>query len=144
MVIIAGLVDIGLMIAIVESGRSYSSSISIFAVIAGVSMLRGSVSTAKKVLGSTAFLIGGCLVSPIIFVLLAPPGHVADFFLHEWVAVLTTAVTMSVGLWIYGELIGVLDYGPREWRPLWSIIGGASLGILVAILIVAGRLHAGH
>lgn len=68
--VIVGVLDIGLMIYAIVSSRSYSSSLNIFAVIAGIFLLRGSLRAASVVRSFALFfaaaLIAVLVISPLI------------------------------------------------------------------------------
>ena len=72
--LIIGLLDIAFMGYCVANNMSYSSSFNIFAVIAGIFLIRGSVKTARVIRWFSAFCVtaflGVLLVTPII----TPPG----------------------------------------------------------------------
>ena len=68
--VVAGVLDIGLMIYAIVSRTSYSSSLNIFAVIGGVFLLRGSLRAARVVRSFALFfaatLVAVLAVSPLI------------------------------------------------------------------------------
>ncbi len=66
--VVIGLLDIGFMIYCIVNGLSYSSSLNIFAVVAGIFLLRGSLSAARLVCWFSAFMLSGFVLG-ILFVL---------------------------------------------------------------------------
>ena len=57
--LVVGLIDIAVMIYCIANGISYSSSFNIFAVIAGIFLLRGSLRTASVVRWFAVFMLSG-------------------------------------------------------------------------------------
>src|SRR5690349_5809906 len=70
--IIIGVVDIGVMIYCIVNRISYSSSFNIFAVIAGIFLLRGSLRSAAIVTWMAAFFGAACVGMPIAVALILP------------------------------------------------------------------------
>lgn len=58
--IVVGLLDIGVMIYCIAKDTSYSSSLNVFAVIAGIFLLRGDLPAATLVRSFAAFLLSAC------------------------------------------------------------------------------------
>ncbi len=90
--VVVGLLDIGLMIYCIAKGIPYSSSLNIFAVFAGIFLIRGSLRAAGTVLwfatfGLTAF---ACLL--VAWPLFVPPG-------------LALTELRLYPLWFFGSLI---------------------------------------
>lgn len=69
--VIVGLADIGYMIYCIANSRSYQSSFNIFAVVAGIFLLKGSLKAARIISMLTAFMIacflGIMLLIPLLF-----------------------------------------------------------------------------
>src|SRR2546425_9956416 len=71
--VVIGVIDIGFMIYCIMTGRSYSSSLNIFAVIAGIFLIKGNLKAAKIVTWFSAFLITGLFgVLLVLFPLTQP------------------------------------------------------------------------
>jgi hypothetical protein len=64
--VIIGVLDIGLMIYCIVNWMNYSSSLNVFAVGAGIFLLRGSLGAARAVSWFSAFLLSGVLLSALI------------------------------------------------------------------------------
>jgi hypothetical protein len=104
-----GLADIGFMIYSVSEGQRYSSSFNIFAVIAGVLLIRGSLKTARVVMWFSAFMLttfaGGLF---LIFPFLQPIGLLAvqAKLNPAWSVTLWTMAALVVVLlgWSYRQL----------------------------------------
>ncbi len=106
-----GLVDIALMIYVVSHGQSYSSSFNIFAVVAGIFLLRGSLGATRLVTWFSAFMLTGFILA--IFFLFpflrkrpvtAPSTTSADLLRY---APVHSGVKTWVRRWISGRVIWV-------------------------------------
>jgi hypothetical protein len=64
--VIIGVLDIGFMIYCIANRMNYSSSLNVFAVGAGIFLLRGSLGAARMVCWFTAFMLSGFLLSALI------------------------------------------------------------------------------
>jgi hypothetical protein len=69
-----GLVDIGWMIYCIINGITYSSSLNIFAVVAGILLIRGGLKTAGIVLWLALFFVSAFAALVVIFPFLQPVG----------------------------------------------------------------------
>src|SRR5262245_52131184 len=67
-----GLLDIASCIVTVSKGGSYSSSLNIFALVAGVLVYRGSARAARFVVSGLSFLLGGLLLLPALGLAITP------------------------------------------------------------------------
>ncbi len=67
-----GLLDIGFMAYCIVKGQSYSSSFNVFAVIAGVFLMRGSLGAVRLVTFFSAFMFSGFLAALLVFPFLKP------------------------------------------------------------------------
>ena len=107
--IVIGLLDIGLMIHVVSSGRGYSSSLNIFAVTAGVFLTTGNLRAARLVTWFAAFLMTGLIGAVILLFPLLQP---LDLLLTEWrlkpieSSALwgISALFLTVVVWVYYRL----------------------------------------
>src|SRR5260221_14210336 len=68
-----GLLDIGACFVSVARGESYSSSLSIFALVAGILVYRGNAGAARFVVTSLSFLLGALLLVPVSLPFVMPP-----------------------------------------------------------------------
>jgi hypothetical protein len=106
--IIVGMLDIGQMIYCIVHGIYYSSSLNIFALIAGIFLLRGSLRAARIVLSFAMFnlTLFGCLF--VAWPLLVPPGLVltAVRLYPLWSLISFVFVTALLGLsfWVVRKL----------------------------------------
>ena len=69
-----GLADIAFMIYSIAHGQSYSSSFNIFAVVAGIFLIRGSLGTTTLVTWFSAFALTGFIGVLLVFPFLQPMG----------------------------------------------------------------------
>ena len=103
-----GLLDIGVMVYCIMNRISYSSNFNIFAVIAGIFLLRGGVKTARVIRWFFAFFIFGCFGMILLFPLLLPLDLLATQFKSNPVGVLFSysipALYLAIIIWIYLEL----------------------------------------
>ena len=137
------LADIALMIYCIVKGYSYSSSFNIFAVIAGIFLMRGSLGATRLVTWLSAFMLTGLMGAILLFPLLQPLGllwaqaRLAPASLVASV-LFTVAVLVLLG-WVYRQLrsapvLAALQASGRTTAaPRWAF----GLGIaLVALLVV--------
>jgi hypothetical protein len=151
--IVVGALDIGYMIYCLANQTSYSSSFNIFAVIAGIFLLRGSLKAARTISWFMAFFIacftGVLVVMPfmcpvdflVAYMRLAPTSAVID--------VIFIIVIMALLIWIYRSLtsapvlaamgeaqIDHTSFWHKPTRGFW--IGGCStlcIGIFLCFLM---------
>jgi hypothetical protein len=146
--ILIGVLDIGWMIWCIAHQQSYSSSFNIFAVIAGILLVRGGLRTANVVAYFSAFMLSGFIGALLVFPLLMPLDlmltylriYPASFSISLLVA---TSVLVLLG-WIYRRLtaphvmVAIAERYPRctsFWRRPRT---GFYVGIaLVVILVVS-------
>lgn len=107
--IVVGVLDIGYMIYCITKGQSYSSSFNIFAVVAGVFLLRGSLGALRLVTLFAAFMLAGFISAALfLFPFVKPIGlWRAAFHLGPVGYSLSFLITglMCVFLfWVYREL----------------------------------------
>ena len=153
--VVVGLVDIGWMIHAITSGKSYSSSFNIFAVIAGIFLIRQSPRAARIVTLFSGFYFAGFASLLACLALTMPWGLI-------WVYLRTTPITSLIGWpvfifavegllwWVYRSLArpdiqaAVRLPGPkggRLWRhPTAGLWIGAAFGIiLISATAFTGR-----
>ena len=70
--LVVGILDVGFMIYCIVNEINYSSSFNIFAVIAGIFLIRGSIRTARIVTFFGAFMLSGFVGLLVIFPFLEP------------------------------------------------------------------------
>jgi hypothetical protein len=136
-VIVVGLIDVGIMLVAIANRQFYSLGLNIFAVIAGVLLLCGNAGTAKKVLSYTAFFLGALLTFPVAAVMSFPLDFLPVYCVVDWSGLLELLIQIALGLWMFRELTSVVEFEPRQIRPIWSLAGGL---LLFTVLIVAAVL----
>lgn len=106
--LIVGLLDIGIMIYCAVNRISYSSSFNIFAVIAGIFLLRGSLRAASIVRWFAAFMLAALLCLPLVWPLIQPLGlTMTQFRLSPWSFLSIGApavVLLALLVWVVREL----------------------------------------
>ena len=146
--LIIGIIDICIMAYCIANKISYSSSFNVFAVIAGVLLMKGGIKTARVIRWFSAFLviafIGMLFLSPIIMpvqllitqIKLNPAGMLGDYaFLILFIGVL---------IWIYRQLstssalTKLEQAGYKTGEPKTALY--AALGIMVLVGATFGFL----
>jgi hypothetical protein len=142
--ILAGSVDIAWMIYSIWRGHSYSSSLNIFAVIAGVFLVRGSLRTAVIVRTVAAFSLTAlvCLV-PILFMILPTDLISTEIRLDpsRWGGSIGVGIAGLVLFgWVVRELgrtpvrIAVQAAGRRDSPVRLAVFAGIALPIVVGLI----------
>jgi hypothetical protein len=145
--VIVGLLDIGQMIYCIVHGINYSSSLNIFAVIAGIFLIRGSLRTAGHVLWYATFgLTAFCILLAVWPLFLSPRLVGTAVRLYPlWSLISLVFVTAVLGLfyWVVSQLgsESVLAARVRSGRRIRSLRSAVIAGVgLVAILGLAAIL----
>jgi hypothetical protein len=102
--IVVGTIDVGVMVACILTMTSYSSSLNVFAIVAGVMLRRGSLATARWVTRIAAFLLG---MAPVGLVLCFQQPWVALYRDRPGLFAASFAVLVVVSLpaiWLIREL----------------------------------------
>jgi len=144
--IAVGFLDIGLMIYSTLTRTSYSSSLNVFAVIAGIFLVRGSLGAAALVRWFALFFASALLSMILVWPLVQPMGlTVTQAQLDPaafGVATIFFAFALALFVWLARELSSepVLEAqrqtGKRQagWRSLLPIGTGLALACLLAIV----------
>jgi len=139
--LVVGILDIGVMAYCIANKIYYSSSLNIFAVIAGILLIRGSVKTARFARWFIVFLFtaaaGLVLVLPIMtpIELLTTQMKTASS-LAIW-SLLIAVVYLGVLVWVYLRLSSesalnlLAKAGYRTGKPTSAIAAGAIILVLV-------------
>jgi len=148
--IVVGVADIVWMVYVVSSGRGYSSSFNIFAVIAGILLRRHSLRTARIVRVFAAFMFAAFLGLPFALSVIFPLDLVQTYFRITPVLQIASlgvflAVVLALLWWVYHSLtVSIVDAAiqsaesgrGRFWhRPRTGFIAGAGLATLLAIIL---------
>lgn len=144
--VVIGVIDIGIMIYCIVNEISYSSSLNIFAVVAGILLLRGSLVTARIVTWFSAFMFSGLLLgSVIVFPWMRP----LDYWLLTFhkdpsgslLSIVVGAALLFWLFWVYRQLRSpaVMEAraaaGQRVGVPRSAFFAGSALAILMAVLL---------
>lgn len=143
--IITGVLDIGVMIYCILNGISYSSSLNVFALIAGILLHRGNLATVRVVTWFAALFATAFGVFLLLMPFLQPPAlwllqirmHFAEVLSGFGVALLLVLLM----IWIYHQLRSseVLsarrDAGRTDSPPKSAFVCGALFVVGLAVLM---------
>ncbi len=101
--VVIGVIDIGVMVYCISNKISYSSSFNIFAVIAGILLIKGGVKTARFIRWFSAFFV----IAFTGMFLLMPISMPMDLFL--------TQLSLDPSSIIYSYLFGLIFIGVLAW-----------------------------
>ena len=127
--IIVGLVDIGVMIYCIANGISYFSSFNIFAVIAGVFLLRGSLRTVAIVTWLSAAFVVMLAGFPLVFPLVQP-------LELTWLQLRLYPGTFSISAAVWAFAVGLLYWIIKELRRKPVLVAREQSGKKVSSLRV--------
>ncbi len=148
--VLVGLVDIAVMIYCIANGISYSSSFNIFAVVAGVFLIRGSLRAASIVRWFAVFMLSTFVSLLLAWPLLQPLGLTLTQIKFHPIPSAVTAALMAGILALLFWLAKVLGSEPvqaaraeqgRKLRKMW-IPAGIGVG-MVAVLGISLTLLLG-
>ena len=126
--IIGGLIDIGFMVYCIANQTSYSSSFNIFAIIAGVFLLRGSLKAARIISWFMAFFIAAFTGMLIFLPLLFPFDLLVAYIRLATASVVAGIVVipflMAILVWIYRKLTSTavreaMDQAELDHTSFW-------------------------
>ena len=150
--LIVGLLDIGVMIYCAVNGISYSSSFNIFAVIAGIFLLRGSLRAASIVRWFAAFMLAALLCLPLVWPLIQPLGLTMTQFRLSPESFLSigapAVVLLALLIWVVRELgqepvLAARRSGGGKVRSI-RIAYFAGVGLAAAIAVAVTLLLGGE
>ncbi len=144
--IVVGAIDIAVMVACIFANEGYSSSLNVFALAAGIYLVRGNLRTALLVTRFGAFLLTGCILALfLVFPSIEPLSlRVVELKLHTLTTLLTLAVPvvlLPVLIWVYRllrrpEVLAALeDKGLTAKLPRLYIGMGAALALFMAVML---------
>jgi Flp pilus assembly protein TadD len=148
--ILVGAADILYMMYSLARGRGYSSSLNLFALVAGILVYRGSLGAARAVANAASFMLAGGLGAAVLIPALVPWDFVgiwarlapADLV----VTALFTGASALLMLWLRGQLTGEAlagafrDSGKEPPRTVIPSAGGFAM-ILVLGIVLRVSLH---
>jgi hypothetical protein len=154
--VIVGLADIGYMIYCIANSRSYQSSFNIFAVIAGIFLLKGSLKAARIISLLTAFMIACFLGIMLLMPLLFPFDLLLAYIKLKPVSIglesLVDIVILLLLIWIYRSLtsssvrtamdesqINYISFWRRPKIGFWIGGSGVVLMFIFLFLLMGGE-----
>lgn len=99
-----GAIDIGIMIYCIINQISYSSSLNIFALIAGVLLVRGSIRTARFITSASAFILGVLICGFVLGSVLALIFNQDGISSINFADVVVPVVAIALFYWVYTQL----------------------------------------
>ncbi len=143
--VVVGLLDIGFMIYCITNGIGYSSSLNIFAVIAGAFLLKGSLRAAGYVAFFSAFMLAG-FVGILPMIILSEPLELRliRFELHPISTFLTYAlipVVIWFVYWVYRQVTSEPVLAARKVakmshsKPKLAFVIGGLLAVTLSVAI---------
>ena len=106
--VVVGLLDVALMVVAIMSRTSYSSSFNIFAVIAGIFLIKGSLRVASLVRQFVLFFLGALVSFAVVSPSVVPPGYLLVQLQLNPMAIIGSlaGLVLVVGffLWLVREL----------------------------------------
>jgi hypothetical protein len=144
--VVIGALDIGWMIYCIANEVNYSSSFNIFAVIAGVFLLRGHLGAAKIVTWFSAFLLSGFVVGSLT---LFPQLQPLDYWLvllrkdpgGSLMSIALVIVVLGMLFWIYTQLrqapvvAARVAAGQKAGAPLSAFLTGSALVLALTVVM---------
>lgn len=143
-----GVIDIGLMIYCIARGMSYSSSFNIFAVVAGIFLMRGSLRAVAIVRGMAVLLLAAMAGMLVAWPLLQPMDLTLTQMRLETstfaISVLTMVLAVALLLWLCRQLLrpavvaAQLEAGMKRPRTrLLSLLGlGSTLALAIGLQLM--------
>lgn len=144
--VVVGVLDIGLMIYCIANRISYSSSLNIFALVAGILLLRGSLGTARVVTWFAAFMLSAFLLGTFVIVPWVQPLDYWQLKVREnplafVLSIALAALVLAWMFWVYRELRSpvVLEArgaaGHKPGPPTSAFAVGGALAVFMAVML---------
>lgn len=140
--VVVGLLDIGLMIYAIANQVSYSSSLNVFAVVAGVFLWRGNLRAASAVRWLALFFLAAMVLLSVMSPLLLPLGLLATYFQVKPLTFVGSLSAFAVALLLFGWLAKQLSADPikaarqaagrKERDARIPLFVGATLAVVLA------------
>ena len=147
--IIVGCVDIALMIYCIATETSYGSSLNVFAIVAGIFLIRGSLRAAKIVSDFSAFLAATCTALIVALPIFVPINFIVTLFRIEPTKTVAYAALMFLIIallwWVHAKVSSVpvvaalKEADLRLYRRIWSILAGVALVTFLVVFIAAAQ-----
>jgi hypothetical protein len=143
--VVIGLIDVGVMVYCIVNRQSYSSSLNLFAVIAGIFLLRGGLRTAAVVRWFSVFMLVGFLAMACVAPFLQPwdlsltelrlnPGSFA-------IGVIFYLLALGLLFWVARQLglepvqVAIAKAGVKRRDVRYAVAAGVGLAVLLGISI---------
>jgi hypothetical protein len=140
--VVVGILDIGLTIYAIASQTSYSSSLNVFAVVAGVFLLRGNLRVASAVRWLALFFLAVLVSVAVVSPFLLPWGLLATYVQVNPLAFMGSLGFFAVALLLFGWLAKQLSAEPikaarqavgrKERDARIPILVGVGLAVVLA------------
>ena len=139
LLVIVGVLDIGLMIYCIANQLNYSSSLNIFAVAAGIFLLRGHLGAVRVVTWFTAFMFSGLLLCSLVaFPWMQPVGYSLLIIREHPIGSLGYAIFFVAVLWMLFWIYRQLQLpAVIEARVAAGHVGGAPKSAFIAGTLLA-------
>ena len=145
-VIIIGVLDIGYMAYCISTEQSYSSSLNIFAIVAGIFLMRGNLTAARVISWFTAFFLAAFIIGIVIIApTFQPLGlSITQIRLNPYsfiISAFISVVLLCVLFWIYRELRSPIvikalsDKQKSVKAPKSAFIAGGCLVLIIVIMM---------
>ena len=146
LLVVVGALDIGVMIYCITNQISYSSSFNVFALVAGIFLLRGNLEAVRYVTWFSAFMFSGLLlaslfafpwIQPVDYWLLVARRHPFESAAYA----LFPIACLWMLFWIYSQLRlpAVVEaraaVGQTRSAPKSAFVAGAALAIFLAVML---------
>ncbi|MGA9723114.1 MAG: hypothetical protein WBQ86_11710 [Candidatus Binatus sp.] len=141
--IVVGVVDVGVMIYCIVHRIGYASSFNVFAIIAGIFLMRGSLRTAATISRFAAFMLAGFLGIVLLWPVYLPPGlalAALRFYPVRSLAYLAFVVALLAFLfWVVRQLSdeAVLAASARSATKIRSLRGPILASSAIVVFIVS-------
>ena len=138
--IAVGLLDTAIWLYGLAHGFPFATAFNVFAVAAGVLMLRGSVTATALVRWTVAFTLASVITVAVVALLLFPADLLSTLLrVHShwsWFALTATGALLLLLAWLAYELerspvLEVLAAAGKRWRLRGAVASGAGLMLLV-------------
>lgn len=155
--IIGGILDMGFMIYCAANKLGYSSSLNIYAVVAGVFLLKGNLKAARIISWFISISIGGYIVRIVIAPFLHPEDSLLTYFKLETIshiiAIILIFASIVLRLWGYRKITSVqvqkamamdesrVDNIEFLKKPIYGFLIGGCLAVFVAIFLFLVKKH---
>lgn len=144
--VIVGALDIAYMAYCIANNQSYSSSLNIFAVIAGIFLVRGSLQAARIITWFSAFMLAGILGAVVLWLPFTQPlGLWATEFrlnpIGTVLLILIAPVAIVLLFWVYRQLRSSLvvqarvAVGQGAAPPRSAFVIGLALAVGLAVMV---------